>query len=348
MNLYHTQSTKQFVEGTTPTAPPSGVVTLFASASALNVIDSGGNVTEIGGGGGGGVTVSDTAPSSPANGDLWFNSDTGSLYVWYVDADGGQWVLPDLNISTGIISLSSQVAHILPVENGGTGASSLSSVSLSSFSSESATDGYVATADGAGSIVWEAASGGGGNWTDISTNAVELRDETNGTEMYLYNTYTDASNYERGFMRWDTNEFIFGYEQAGTGSPWRYSKWMLPRGFGVQLDGDLNRPRLSGVGSFLQIENVGFSSIGPICFANVMPGTTSSTPSQFLGYLPWGYGWHGLIFREIDADPADPGEGLSVMWQSNGTASGDDGDIMMKITAGGVTKTVTLVDFSAI
>jgi hypothetical protein len=51
MNLYNTQSTKQFVEGTTPTAPPSGVVTLFASASALNVIDSGGNVTEIGGGG---------------------------------------------------------------------------------------------------------------------------------------------------------------------------------------------------------------------------------------------------------------------------------------------------------
>ena len=171
MNLYHTQSTKQFVEGTTPTAPPSGVVTLFASASALNVIDSGGNVTEIGGGGGGGVTVSDTAPSSPANGDLWFNSDTGSLYVWYVDADGGQWVLPDLNISTGIISLSSQVAHILPVENGGTGASSLSSVSLSSFSSESATDGYVATADGAGGVEWEEAAVG-------LTNFTEGRDDT--------------------------------------------------------------------------------------------------------------------------------------------------------------------------
>ena len=32
---------------------------------------------------------------------------------------------------------------------------------------------------------------------------------------------------------------------------------------------------------------------------------------------------------------------------SDGTDSGDDGDIMIKITAGGVTKTVTLVDFSA-
>lgn len=50
---------------------------------------------------------------------------------------------------------------------------------------------------------------------------------------------------------------------------------------------------------------------------------------------------------ELSADPADPAEGHSVTWQSDGTGSGDDGDIMMKITAGGTTKTVTLVDFSA-
>lgn len=50
---------------------------------------------------------------------------------------------------------------------------------------------------------------------------------------------------------------------------------------------------------------------------------------------------------EASADPANPAEGTNVTWQSDGTGSGDDGDIMMKITAGGVTKTVTLVDFSA-
>ncbi len=58
-------------------------------------------------------------------------------------------------------------------------------------------------------------------------------------------------------------------------------------------------------------------------------------------------GLNSLILSEISADPADPAEGKSVLWQSDGTAAGDDGDIMMKITAGGVTKTVTLVDFSA-
>lgn len=33
--------------------------------------------------GSGGITVSDTAPSTPATGDLWYESDTGSTYVYY-------------------------------------------------------------------------------------------------------------------------------------------------------------------------------------------------------------------------------------------------------------------------
>ena len=55
----------------------------------------------------------------------------------------------------------------------------------------------------------------------------------------------------------------------------------------------------------------------------------------------------GLTLTEKSSDPSDPAEGSSVLWMSDGTGSGDDGDIMMKITAGGVTKTITLVDFSA-
>ena len=56
----------------------------------------------------------------------------------------------------------------------------------------------------------------------------------------------------------------------------------------------------------------------------------------------------GLTIKELSADPSDPAEGTSTIWQSDGTATGDDGDILMKITAGGVTKTATLIDFSAI
>jgi hypothetical protein len=52
------------------------------------------NPTGSGGSSGGGasVTASDTAPSSPSAGDLWYKSDTNGLYVYYTDADSSQWV----------------------------------------------------------------------------------------------------------------------------------------------------------------------------------------------------------------------------------------------------------------
>jgi len=55
-----------------------------------------------------------------------------------------------------------------------------------------------------------------------------------------------------------------------------------------------------------------------------------------------------LILKERTYDPDNPAEGSSVIWMSNGHGTGDDGDILIKITAGGVTKTATLVDFSAV
>ena len=38
------------------------------------------------------VTVSDTAPSSPSAGDLWYKSDEGRLKIYYNDGDSTQWV----------------------------------------------------------------------------------------------------------------------------------------------------------------------------------------------------------------------------------------------------------------
>ena len=45
-----------------------------------------------GGSAGASVTASDTAPSSPSAGDLWYKSDTNALYVYYNDGDSSQWV----------------------------------------------------------------------------------------------------------------------------------------------------------------------------------------------------------------------------------------------------------------
>jgi len=53
----------------------------------------------------------------------------------------------------------------------------------------------------------------------LSDNAViEQRDGTNAQTFRVYNTFTDASNHERGFMRWSSNVLQVGTEAAGTGT----------------------------------------------------------------------------------------------------------------------------------
>jgi hypothetical protein len=61
----------------------------------------------------------------------------------------------------------------------------------------------------------------------LSTDTILARDAadilaqrrtTNAQAFRVYNTFTDASNYERGFVRWATNVLEIGTENAGTGS----------------------------------------------------------------------------------------------------------------------------------
>lgn len=62
--------------------------------------------------------------------------------------------------------------------------------------------------------------GGGGDLFLVRDAADTLaqRRGTNAQAFRLYNTFTDASNYERGFMRWSGGVLEVGTENAGTGS----------------------------------------------------------------------------------------------------------------------------------
>lgn len=51
-----------------------------------------------------------------------------------------------------------------------------------------------------------------------AANTLALSNGTNAQAFNIYNTYTDASNYERGFTRWSSNIFEIGTAAAGTGS----------------------------------------------------------------------------------------------------------------------------------
>ena len=60
-------------------------------------------IPSTGGGGGSGasVVVLDTPPTDPEQGDMWWNTIDGRLYIWYQDVDSGQWVdaSPDSQVS---------------------------------------------------------------------------------------------------------------------------------------------------------------------------------------------------------------------------------------------------------
>ncbi len=50
-----------------------------------------------------------------------------------------------------------------------------------------------------------------------AANTLALRNGPAAQEFNVYNTHTDASNYERGYSRWNAGVFEFGMEAAGTG-----------------------------------------------------------------------------------------------------------------------------------
>jgi hypothetical protein len=54
-------------------------------------------------------------------------------------------------------------------------------------------------------------------WNRTTANTIGLYNGTSPCAVEVYNTRTDASNYERGFMRWVGNVFELGTQSAGTG-----------------------------------------------------------------------------------------------------------------------------------
>jgi hypothetical protein len=51
-----------------------------------------------------------------------------------------------------------------------------------------------------------------------AANTLAQRNGVNAQAFNIYNTYTDASNYERGVMKWGSNILSIGGEAAGTGA----------------------------------------------------------------------------------------------------------------------------------
>ena len=63
----------------------SNVFVTYPAEKSLNTADISNKIQPA-------VSVSTTAPVSPTAGDLWWNSEAGSLLIYYTDANGSQWV----------------------------------------------------------------------------------------------------------------------------------------------------------------------------------------------------------------------------------------------------------------
>jgi Collagen triple helix repeat (20 copies) len=79
-------------QGTTGFTGSAGTNGTNGYTGSQGLIGYTGSAGTGGGGGGASVSVSTTAPVSPNAGDLWWNSDLGSLYIYYNDGDTSQWV----------------------------------------------------------------------------------------------------------------------------------------------------------------------------------------------------------------------------------------------------------------
>lgn len=67
-------------------------------------------------GGAGLVPTADTAPSSPADGSLWWDSVSGQLFIYYTDVSGSQWVQASNPTAVPSVVLDEMMARIDQLE----------------------------------------------------------------------------------------------------------------------------------------------------------------------------------------------------------------------------------------
>lgn len=110
-----------------------------------------------------------------------------------------------INVGTGALVTSSFAGDQINLFAGNTNVASMNSSGVRLGGSQSLGIGAtVATAD---TILARDAA-----------NTLALRNGTNAQAFRVYNTYTDGSNYERGFVRFNANVFEIGTAAAGTGA----------------------------------------------------------------------------------------------------------------------------------
>ena len=117
-----------------------------------------------------------------------------------------------------------------------------------------------------------------------ATQPLNLENGTTANSMFVYNTYTNATNFERGFLKWNSNVFQLGTDELGTG---------LGRSLDIQTDGTtrMSVAAAGNVGINTSTPNERLTVVGNISASGIIYGNGSgltNLPSSGSGgaYLP--------------------------------------------------------------
>ena len=162
------------------------------------------------GGGGSSVTVSDTAPTSPSDGDMWYNSLSLKMFVYYNDGTSSQWV-----------PASPQQAGVAGAD--GADGSATSYANFAAFPSSGNTAGDLGFATDTKAVyVWD-----GTEWDRVYTGSQTTPSFTTDPPASLL-LNTDGSNNVVTVAATDAEGFPISYEFDGFSGANTYSESSLP------------------------------------------------------------------------------------------------------------------------
>ncbi len=170
------------------------------------------------------------------------------------------------------------------------------------------------TASAATSLLMDLKIGTASNLS-VGKNLLEKKNSTNAQTFNLYNT-TDGTNYERGFMRWNSNILEIGTEKGGTGTERQMALIKGTQNY-LTFNGENSAARLYANGTFTvpATLHIGFTEAA---YYNNIDVSIYRVGAGLLGVRNGSTGGAALNFIEQTAPAAPAANGVYIYAQDNG------------------------------